>query len=292
MAGNSAPKTQNQQPAEEALSKTGSTPSGRSPQAGAVSALSPANSLGTPHNDNINTQGVRQGQRKGTARPKADSTTPAEQGQLTAWAEADAPFVSQFAERFYGLNFMGIEGSMDFLKQSVAESYYTEFISDYFPPEKIREIQEKKLILTFKASQPPKLVKLEGVADQFLVTGTLTTQNRLARYPRLLSQQPVALRINLRHIAGAKGLVYRVAVVDSAEASTAFNSSASDTTGGPSKVSSNAVTKSKKDASSPTGLAHPNSGTQPVTSSQGDPVAKFVGDAAGAAVKNAFGIKF
>ena len=69
--------------------------------------------------------------------------------------------------------------------------------------------------------------------------------------------------------------------------STASKSSASVTSGGPSKASTDS--SPKKDANSPTELAHPKLTPQANTSAQGDPVAKFVGDAAGAAAKKAFG---
>ena len=128
-----------------------------------------------------------------------------EASTLGAWAEADAPFVTQFAERFFGLSYSGYQDNLDYFKQQVAEGHLSEFMADYFPPGKIREIQEKKLVLSFKAAQPPKLVKTEGVMDQFLVKGTLTTESHSGKWPQTLSTQPVTFQIGLRHISGAKG---------------------------------------------------------------------------------------
>jgi hypothetical protein len=178
--------------------------------------------------------------------------------------EADRAFVSQFAGRFFGLDYMGYRDSLDYLKQQLAEGYFTEFVADFFPPGRIREIREKKLVLSFQPAQPPKLVKLDGVADEFQVAGTLTMVSHAGRTPQRLSAQPVALDIKLRHIAGAKGLVYRVSSMDSQGTESAGVSP--DSKESPAQASP----KDKKD----------------------DGVAKFVGDAAGEAAKKALGINF
>jgi hypothetical protein len=116
----------------------------------------------------------------------------------------------------------------------------------------------------------------------------MTTRTNKDDLSVLVSKNPVAAQIVFnRQSAGG----YKVGLVQDLtpdEAQALLDSSPDDSDGASNTKSSG----STQIANSPSELAQPNRGSQQGASTQVDPVAKFIGDAAGEAAKKALGPQF
>ena len=183
--------------------------------------------------------------------------------ELEAWAASDAPLAGEFANRFYGISYMNWDGTMDYFKAHMVEDESPVFIQQYFPQTFLREIQEKRLVLSFEASKPPQLVKVGGTRDEFLAQGTVTTVSNLNRSPQTLSKKPVALVMEIWHVQGFGTRVGTAVEVSPEEAQTLSQNAPSLPKGAPKDLG-------QKDKTDETG--------------------KIIGDAVGAAGKKLLGL--
>jgi hypothetical protein len=201
--------------------------------------------------------------------------------------EKNAQAALVFARNYFGANYQNIDSWKDFFKQAIDDEDYDPFMEDHFPYDKIHEITDKKLVMSFSPTRPVRLLDSDDSSDSFLVTGVMTTLTHKDGLSEVVSKNSVAAQIVFNHLSSGGYKVGYVKDLTPDEAQALLDSSprANDSAGA-SKANSSASTKV---ANSPSELAQPNHGSQQGASTQVDPVAKFIGDTEGEAAKKAFG---
>lgn len=117
--------------------------------------------------------------------------------------------MKDFAGYLYGATYHDTQTWLSDLKDEVMEGYFERFMYENIPPARIQEIQDKKLIQFFKLTQPIQCLKADSSTDEFLVTGTVTTQTDLHYQGEVFSTQPVSFVVGL-HPESRSPLVYKV----------------------------------------------------------------------------------
>jgi hypothetical protein len=113
--------------------------------------------------------------------------------------EEEAKFVKTFAEQVYGVSYLNMMDWIDYLKTALAQDYRDQFYKDFYPDEKINEINKKKLTLSFQPSKPAEFLNQYGDMDDFEVEGVVTTKSDLNNPGELVSTQPVTLNVGVLH---------------------------------------------------------------------------------------------
>jgi ParB family transcriptional regulator, chromosome partitioning protein len=226
-----------------------------------------------------------------SAEAEATSANDSQKIKPLTRVEKNAQAALVFARHYFGANYQDIDSWKDFFKQAIDNEDYDPFMDDHFPYKKIHEITGKKLVMSFKPTQPVKLLDSDDSSDTFLVNGVMTTRTNKDDLSVLVSKKPVAAQIVFNLQSAGRYKVGYVKDLTHDEAQELLDSSpradASDST---------------QMANSPSELAQPNRGSQqeastqvadsPAASSKVDPLAKAVGDAAGEAAKKALGPQF
>jgi hypothetical protein len=182
--------------------------------------------------------------------------------------QKDAQAALVFARHYFGANYQNIDSWKDFFKQAIDDEDYDPFMDNHFPYDKIHEITDKKLVMSFQPTQPVKLVDSDDSSDTFLVNGVMTTRTNKDDLSVLVSKKPIAAQIVFnRQSAGG----YKVGYVK-------------DLT--PDEAQALLDSSPQADASASASNAK-SSGSTKI-----DPLAKAVGDAAGEAAKKALNLPF
>lgn len=132
----------------------------------------------------------------------------------------ESDFVGKFVAQAFGANAQDMVGWMDTVKASMVSGAADQFYKDFFPGQKIAEINKKGLALTFQATQPVTCLKTGGDTDEFQAQGVVTTKG--GSNNEVIATQPVTLLVDVHHASGAPG-AFSVDKVSMAQGKTGDN---------------------------------------------------------------------
>jgi hypothetical protein len=123
--------------------------------------------------------------------------------------EGDRRMIDEITEDLFKMSHQNYSDMIDDLKSHLDHDYEEEFLSEFVPDEKIKELRDGWLYLSFGYSEPVKLLKVDDDSETFLAQGTVYTQsdtNAKVAHPR----RKVAITIHVVHNGKKEGKVDEV----------------------------------------------------------------------------------
>jgi hypothetical protein len=142
--------------------------------------------------------------------PNSAGTAVSVPPELQVRVEDDSSTARIFAMAFYSPDYRDLDTWERILKEFLVDGLYDEFMGHFYPPTKIGDIKDRKLICYFDPTKPPKLLSLNRNGESFLVEGIVTVKSDLRRAKEVITTVPAALEIGISHPASTSARVYSV----------------------------------------------------------------------------------
>jgi hypothetical protein len=123
--------------------------------------------------------------------------------------EGDRRMIDEITEDLFKMSYQNYPDMIDDLKSHLDHDYEEEFLREFVPDGKIKELRDGWLYLSFGYSEPVKLLKVDDDSETFLAQGTVYTQsdtNAKVVHPR----RKVAITIHVVHNGKKEGKVDEV----------------------------------------------------------------------------------
>jgi len=118
--------------------------------------------------------------------------------------------VLDFAQHYYGLSYKTKDDWMRYFHRWTNDHYTDTFFNEVLTPAKRDEIQQKKLIMSFKPTKPVSYVQKGETIDELKVDGVLVTRCEQDDDKVTITTEDVSVLIGVNHSEDANGAVCEV----------------------------------------------------------------------------------
>lgn len=114
-----------------------------------------------------------------------------------------------FATHFYGVNYQNPKDWIGAMQSQLDPKYSDAFFTVFFPTRKDVTIDDWKLVESFQATQPAKILGAGPAGEAVLVQGTARLVSDLKQPGKLLAEGPVTVEIHIKHfpIGNPQGMI-------------------------------------------------------------------------------------
>lgn len=117
----------------------------------------------------------------------------------------DSGFALGFANFLCGVSYTNYEATLKALNNMVSKPLQKKFAESLFRPEELKDIQDRELVMSFKVTEPIKVIEVSNVMDRFYVEGILITKSDKPGVR--VAPQPVAMIVGFAHGDGTDGAI-------------------------------------------------------------------------------------